>query len=166
MNKVKNHLLFLLYTVILGMIVGAIVWGFLRVMNLGIDFLWSFLPSQISFPLYTLCVCALGGLLIGLWMRKFGDYPEELGTVLGTVKKTGGYPYRNVFSTLGSALFPLLIGASVGPEAGLTGLHVGRRQAQTLQKRGRGSDGDRTERDARHGFSLSDVRLCGADRIG
>ena len=27
MNKVKNHLLFLLYTVILGMIVGAIVWG-------------------------------------------------------------------------------------------------------------------------------------------
>ena len=44
MNKVKNHLLFLLYTVILGMIVGAIVWGFLRVMNLGIDFLWSFLP--------------------------------------------------------------------------------------------------------------------------
>ena len=65
MNKVKNHLLFLLYTVILGMIVGAIVWGFLRVMNLGIDFLWSFLPSQISFPLYTLCVCALGGLLIG-----------------------------------------------------------------------------------------------------
>ncbi len=111
MNKVKNHLLFLLYTVILGMIVGAIVWGFLRVMNLGIDFLWSFLPSQISFPLYTLCVCALGGLLIGLWKRKFGDYPEELGTVLGTVKRTGGYPYRNVFSTLGSALFPLLIGA-------------------------------------------------------
>ncbi len=125
MNKVKNHLLFLLYTVILGMIVGAIVWGFLRVMNLGIDFLWSFLPSQISFPLYTLCVCALGGLLIGLWKRKFGDYPEELGTVLGTVKKTGGYPYRNVFSTLGSALFPLLIGASVGPEAGLTGVIAG-----------------------------------------
>ena len=125
MNKVKNHLLFLLYTVILGMIVGAIVWGFLLVMNLGIDFLWSFLPSQISFPLYTLCVCALGGLLIGLWKRKFGDYPEELGTVLGTVKKTGGYPYRNVFSTLGSALFPLLIGASVGPEAGLTGVIAG-----------------------------------------
>ncbi len=102
MNKVKNHLLFLLYTVILGMIVGAIVWGFLRVMNLGIDFLWSFLPSQISFPLYTLCVCALGGLLIGLWKRKFGDYPEELGTVLGTVKN-----------------------ASVGPEAGLTGVIAG-----------------------------------------
>lgn len=124
-NRTKNKLLFLLYTVILGMIVGAIIWGFLRVMNLGIEFLWSTLPSQLSFPYYTLCVCAAGGLLIGLWKRKFGDYPEELGEVLGTVKKTGGYPYHNVFSTLGSALFPLLIGASVGPEAGLTGVIAG-----------------------------------------
>lgn len=125
MNKVKNNLLFLLYTIILGIIVGVIIWGFLRAMNLGIEFLWGFLPSQIDFPLYTLCVCTVGGLLIGLWKRKFGDYPEELGTVLGKVKKTGGYPYHNVFSTLGSALFPLLIGASVGPEAGLTGVIAG-----------------------------------------
>lgn len=125
MNKVKNNLLFLLYTVILGMIVGAVVWGFLRIMNLGIELLWSYIPSQIDFPLYTLCVCTAGGLLIGLWKRRFGDYPEELGVVLGTVKKTGGYPYHNIFSTLGSALFPLLIGASVGPEAGLTGVIAG-----------------------------------------
>ena len=125
MNKAKNNLLFLLYTIILGVIVGVIIWGFLRVMNLGIEFLWSFLPSQFNFPLYTLCVCTVGGLLIGLWKRKFGDYPEELGKVLGTVRKTGGYPYHNVFSTLGSALFPLLIGASVGPEAGLTGVIAG-----------------------------------------
>ncbi len=125
MKKAKNNLLFLLYTVILGAIVGLIVWAFLRVMNLGIGFLWDFVPSQVNFPLYTLLVCTAGGLLIGLWKRRFGDYPEELGKVLGTVKKTGGYPYHNVFSTLGSALFPLLIGASVGPEAGLTGVIAG-----------------------------------------
>ena len=125
MNKVKNNVLFLLYTIILGAIVGLIIWGFLRIMNLGIEFLWDFVPSKISFPFYTLCVCTAGGFLIGLWKRKFGDYPEELDKVLGTVKKTGGYPYHNVFSTLGSALFPLLIGASVGPEAGLTGVISG-----------------------------------------
>ena len=125
MKKAKNNLLFLFYTVILGAIVGLIVWAFLRVMNLGIGFLWDFVPSQVNFPLYTLLVCTAGGLLIGLWKRRFGDYPEELGKVLGTVKKTGGYPYHNVFSTLGSALFPLLIGASVGPEAGLTGVIAG-----------------------------------------
>ena len=125
MKQLKNNLLFLLYTVLLGAIVGAIIWSFLRLMNGGIEFLWEYVPKQISFPLYTVCICSLGGLLIGLWKRKFGDYPEELGTVIGKVKKTGRYPYRNVFSTLGSALFPLLIGASVGPEAGLTGVIAG-----------------------------------------
>lgn len=125
MKRFKNNLLFLLYTVLLGAIVGAIIWAFLKVMNLGIEFLWGYVPSQIDFPLYTLCVCTAGGLLIGLWKKKFGDYPEELGAVMGKVKKTGRYPYHNVFSTLGSALFPLLIGASVGPEAGLTGVIAG-----------------------------------------
>lgn len=125
MSKIKNDLLYLLYTVILGVIVGAIIWGFLRIMNLGITFLWEYVPSKFEFPLYTVCVCTVGGLLIGLWKRRFGDYPEELNVVLGSVKKSGRYPYHNVFSTLGSALLPLLIGASVGPEAGLTGVIAG-----------------------------------------
>lgn len=125
MKSLKNNTLFLLYTVLLGAIVGAIVWAFLRIMNLGIEFLWDYAPKQLDFPLYTVCLCTAGGLLIGLWKRKFGDYPEELGEVIGKVKKSGRYPYHNVFSTLGSALFPLLIGASVGPEAGLTGVIAG-----------------------------------------
>ncbi len=87
MSKLKNNLLFLLYTVILGVIVGAIVWGFLRLMNLGIEFLWVYVPSQIDFPLYTLCVCTAGGLLVGIWKHWFGDYPQELNVVIGTVKK-------------------------------------------------------------------------------
>ena len=125
MKKLKNNTLFLLYTAILGAIVGAIVWAFLRVMNLGITLFWDIIPSQIDFPYYTLCLCTIGGLLIGLWKRKFGDYPEELNAVMAQVKKTGRYPYHNVFSTLGSALFPLIFGASVGPEAGLTGVIAG-----------------------------------------
>ncbi len=125
MKKAKNNILFLFYTMLLGTIVGAIIWSFLKLMNLGIEFIWDYVPSQISFPLYTLCVCTAGGVIIGLWKRKFGDYPEELYMVLGRVKKTGRYPYHNVFSTIGSALFPLLIGASVGPEAGLTGVIAG-----------------------------------------
>lgn len=125
LKKVKNNVLFLLYTVILGAIVGAIIWVFIRIMNLGIEFIWDFVPSQLNFPLYTLYICLFGGLFIGLWKKKFGDYPEELKTVMGKVKKTGRYQYNNVFSTIGSALFPLLIGASVGPEAGLTGVIAG-----------------------------------------
>ena len=91
----------MLYTVILGSIVGLIIWGFLRIMNYGIEFLWEYLPSQINFPLYTVCVCTAGGLIIGLWKRKFGDYPEELTGVIVKIKKTGRYQYNNVFSIAG-----------------------------------------------------------------
>lgn len=125
MKKIKNNLLFLLYTIILGAIFGAIIWSFLKIMNLGIEFIWDFVPATLNFPFFTLCVCVTGGFLIGLWKKKFGDYPEDLMTVMGKVKKTGRYPYSNVFSTLGSALFPLLIGGSIGPEAGLTGVIAG-----------------------------------------
>ena len=59
-KKLKNNLLFLFYTILLGAIVGAIIWAFLKVMNLGIEFLWDYVPSQISFPFYTLCVCTVG----------------------------------------------------------------------------------------------------------
>lgn len=125
MNKIKNNALFLLYTVILGAIVGAIIWVFLRLMNLGIDFIWDFVPSKLDFPLYTILVCTVGGLLTGLWKKKFGDTPEELSVVMAKVKKTNRYPYSNVFSSLVSAMLPLLTGASVGPEAGLTGIIAG-----------------------------------------
>ena len=125
MSRIKNNVLFMIYTVILGSIVGLIIWGFLRIMNYGIEFLWEYLPSQINFPLYTVCVCTAGGLIIGIWKRKFGDYPEELTGVIAKIKKTGRYSYNNVFSTIVSALLPLLTGASIGPEAGLTGVIAG-----------------------------------------
>ena len=125
MKLSKNNILFLFYTFLLGSIIGVIIWSFIRVMNLGIEFLWSYLPSVLSFPIYTLCVCTAGGLITGLWKKKFGDYPEELGVVLGKVKKTSRYPYQNVFPIMISALLPLLVGASVGPEAGLTGVIAG-----------------------------------------
>ena len=123
--RAKTRLLFLLYTVLLGAVVGAIIWAFLRVMNLGIGLLWETLPGKLSFPFYTVIVCLIGGFLIGLYKRRFGDYPEELPEVIAKVKKTGRYPYRSLFPALGASLFPLVLGASIGPEAGLTGIIAG-----------------------------------------
>ena len=125
MKKVKNALLLLLYTTILGGIVGAIIWAFLRVMNIGINFVWAYIPGKFDIPFYTIIICVIGAFLIGLWRKIFGDYPEELHTVLCKVKKTGGYPYNKLFIIVGSALFPLILGASVGPEAGLAGVIAG-----------------------------------------
>lgn len=125
MKKVKNALLLFVYTCLLGGIVGAIIWAFLRVMNIGINFIWKYVPGRFNIPFYTIIVCVVGAFLIGLWRKKFGDYPEELRVVLGKVKKTGGYQYNNILIGLCSALYPLVLGASVGPEAGLAGVIAG-----------------------------------------
>lgn len=126
MNKnIKNQASLLLFCVLIGGTAGAVIWTFLKVMSLGIEFLWQWVPSKIEIPFYTIIICTMGAALIGLFRWKFGDYPEELETVMGKVKKDKTYKYSNMPVLLGSALFPLILGSSIGPEAGLTGVIVG-----------------------------------------
>lgn len=125
MKKLKNNFILLLYTLIIGVIAGSIIWSFIKVMNLGIDFFWEYLPGLINFKYYTIATCLIGGLLIGLWKHKFGDTPEELEKVMEKVKKDHRYPYNNIFPSIISAILPLIMGASIGPEAGLTGIIAG-----------------------------------------
>lgn len=125
LKKIKNNLILLLYTIIIGSIAGSIIWSFIKVMNLGIDFFWEYLPNLINFRYYTIIACLIGGLLIGLWKNKFGDAPEELEKVIEKVKTEHRYPYHNIFPSIISAILPLITGASIGPEAGLTGIIAG-----------------------------------------
>ena len=121
----RNNLLLTLYTIIIGVITGLIIWCFIRCMNFGIHFLWDYLPGLINFKYYTIVVCLIGGLILGLWKNKYGDYPEDLNQVVKTVKQENRYSYSNIFPTIVSALLPLVFGASVGPEAGLSGIIAG-----------------------------------------
>ncbi|MCF2669464.1 hypothetical protein [Faecalicatena contorta] len=45
-------------------------------------------------------------------------------TVIGTVKQAGTYPYRKIIVLLTAAILPLILGSSVGPEAGMVGVIV------------------------------------------
>lgn len=126
MNKsIKNSLYLILFCAILGAVAGGVIWAFLKVMSLGIAFLWEWLPAHVPIPYYTVAVCTAGGALIGCFRWKFGDYPEELDVVMGKVKAEKAYDYSNMPVLLLSALMPLLLGSSIGPEAGLTGVIVG-----------------------------------------
>lgn len=124
-NKGKNKVLFMLYAICIGAIAGLIIWCFLKIMNISIEFVWETLPNIIKIPFYTIVVCTLGGLIIGIWKKKTGDYPEELEEVIGKVKKDGRYSYNNIGSISVSAILPLIFGGSIGPEAGLTGVIAG-----------------------------------------
>lgn len=125
-----KHALFALVTIALGVLAGAFAWGFFFLMNAGIGLLWETIPDalgQAGFPavFYPIVFCTAGGLAIGLFTSRFGDYPQGMNTVLAEVKKTGRYEYKHIFSSFFGALLPLLFGGSIGPEAGLTGVIAG-----------------------------------------
>ncbi len=124
-EKLIKRGVYLLFCALLGVAIAAVVWVFLRVMGLGIDLLWHTIPEKLNFPLYTILLCLLGGLILGLYKNRVGNYPDELDEVIGKVKNEGFYPYDKVPAMLLCALLPLLFGASIGPEAGLTGVIVG-----------------------------------------
>lgn len=121
----KNNLLLTVYTILVGIVAGLIIWGFIRAMNFGIHLLWVYLPGLINFKYYTVVVCLAGGIIIGLWKSRYGDSPEDLNEVIKTVKENHRYSYANIFPSIVSSILPLIFGASIGPEAGLTGIIAG-----------------------------------------
>lgn len=61
-NKKDMQYILALYGILLGSIVGATVWLFLVTINIGIHFIWGYLPEVLSYPsYYTLCVTIIGG---------------------------------------------------------------------------------------------------------
>ncbi|HIW76183.1 MULTISPECIES: chloride channel protein [Gordonibacter] len=123
-TTLANRTLFVISVIATGAIAGAFVWLLLFVMNLGITFLWEKLPAYFG-PYFPLAACVVGGLIIGLFAKRFGPYPEDLNTVMSKVKKEGRYDYHDLGPMSIAALLPLFFGGSIGPEAGLTGAIAG-----------------------------------------
>lgn len=122
MKKVLKYPLKALLAVLLGMLAGVIIGLFIKIMTIGMEFLWETLPYKFDFPVYPLIVCVVGALFIGLFQKFFGDYPEELMVVLDKVKKDKNYEYKKLPIIFVGALMPVVFGFSVGPEAGLAGV--------------------------------------------
>lgn len=123
--KIKNQLELWAFCAVIGTAAGTLVWALLKIMASGTEMIWEWIPEKIHIPYYTVLVCTVGGAIIGIFRKLYGDYPEDMETVMGKVKKEKRYEYKNMLVMMIAALLPLLIGSSVGPEAGLTGIIVG-----------------------------------------
>ena len=128
MEKLQKLVIFGLFTFILGFFAGAAVWAVLKIMHLGIEFIWHGFPALLHIEAglgYHLAICLFGGLLIGLIQQRVGVLPDNMHQVMGKVKSTGGYPYDHLGLIAVTALLPLIFGGALGPEAGLSGFIAG-----------------------------------------
>ena len=84
--SLKNQLELWLFCTLIGAVAGALVWILLKIMAVGTEFLWKWLPGKTSVPYYTILICAAGAAIIGIFRKIFGDYPEDLETVMEKVR--------------------------------------------------------------------------------
>lgn len=127
LRRLTLYGLYGLAIVLVGGVAGAFCWLFFFLMDMGIDLLWNVLPNAIAPDLWwwPLPICLVGGVAVGLFQKTWPGQPREMNEVMAEVKTTGRYEYRHILVGFAGALLPLLFGASIGPEAGLTGVIAG-----------------------------------------
>ena len=121
-SGIRNWLRMLLLTLLLGMFAGLVIWTFLKLVALCTGLIWETAPARTGGKWIIVVLCTAGALAAGILRKKFGDYPESLDIVMGKIKKDHHYSYHPLLVMLLCAFLPLVLGASVGPEAGLTGI--------------------------------------------
>ena len=81
--SLKNQLELWLFCTLIGAVAGALVWILLKIMAVGTEFLWKWLPGKTTVPYYTILICVAGAAIIGIFRKIFGDYPERSGNCYG-----------------------------------------------------------------------------------
>ena len=57
--SLKNQLELWLFCTLIGAVAGALVWILLKIMAVGTEFLWKWLPGKTSVPYYTILILSL-----------------------------------------------------------------------------------------------------------
>ncbi len=122
----RNFYELIIYAIILGAVVGLATAVFLLVEHWLVELIWEEIPHQLGeFRFYTLLICTIGGLLVGLGQHFLGDWPKPMKTALEDVRTNGGFDVAHVPHGVVISLVSLSFGGALGPEAALIGLAGG-----------------------------------------
>ncbi len=119
--KLKPYLRLMGLVILLAAASAVITFIFIVLQNTGIYLVWeqAQLASGLDARVFTLLVCTVGGLLVGLLVKLFGDHNAIFAELMQEFGKTGRFDYRHAPGIVVTALVSLISGASLGPEAPL-----------------------------------------------
>jgi H+/Cl- antiporter ClcA len=119
--KLKPYLRLIGLVTLLGIVSSLITFGFIVLVNRLTALIWEdvSLAMGIDARLFTFLVCALGGLLVGLLVKRFGDHNAIFADLMLEFGKTGRFNYHHAPGIVITAFVSLAAGASLGPEAPL-----------------------------------------------
>ena len=117
----RPYLKLLVLAAVLGLISAVITFIFLVLVQAGQTLIWEQLAQAVgvSAPLFTLVICTLGGLLVGVLVKIFGDHSGIFAEMMQEFGKTGRFYYHHAPGIVITALASLISGGSLGPEAPL-----------------------------------------------
>ena len=119
--KPGPYIKLLALVVVLGLISALITFVFIALVHQGTGLIWeqAALALGMDVRIFTVLVCTLGGLLVGLLVKLFGDHNAIFAELMLEFGKTGRFNYRNAPGIVITAFVSLVAGASLGPEAPL-----------------------------------------------
>ncbi len=107
--------------VVLGLLCALITFGFMALVHGGTVLIWEQVAAALAIDprLLTLIICTLGGLLVGLLVKLFGDHNAIFAELMLEFGKTGRFNYRHAPGIVITAFVSLIAGGALGPEAPL-----------------------------------------------
>jgi chloride channel protein, CIC family len=120
-EKPISYLRVMTFIILLGIASALITFGFIELVNVMIRLIWeqAKLASGLEARVFTLLICTLGGLLVSISIRFFGDHPAIFSELMQEFGKSGRFDYRNAPGIVITSFISLIAGASLGPEAAL-----------------------------------------------
>ena len=116
-----RYIKLLALVILLGFISALVTFAFMAIVHQGTYLLWNEAAQTLSMDprLFTLLACTIGGLLVGLLVKVFGDHSGIFAEIMQEFGRTGRFDYRNAPGIVLTAFVSLVAGGSLGPEAPL-----------------------------------------------
>ena len=119
--KPGPYIKLLALVVVLGLLSALVTFAFMALVHVGTGAIWEQAAQALGMDtrLFTVLICSIGGLLVGLLVKLFGDHNAIFAELMQEFGKTGRFNYRHAPGIVITALVSLIAGASLGPEAPL-----------------------------------------------